>query len=342
MPTLIADLWNPEIWVKDTRERQATFPSIFTSGIIAQNQQIKEIATGAGDSATIPFFKDITDQDDEIQVEDTGPTVDNKVPGSTMKCAILNRVTKSSTTALAAQVSGGDPVSEIINALVARRLKQRQKAVLATLRGAFGSLGAADANAGALKALRVDKFDESGLDASPEQLMSVDLFIDSKALMGELADELRMGGMFVHPNVLAALEKADVTAFKEKSMGSYTIKTYREIPVYVSESLARAGGTNGYVYDTYLLANGVIGFGEKDQAGDVLDVASLQLFVDRDKNSEIIYDRTRFVAHMNGIRWTGTPAGSSATNAELQTVGNWALAFTTANRCGAVCIRTNG
>ena len=61
-----------------------------------------------------------------------------------------------------------------------------------------------------------------------------------------------------------------------------------------------------------------------------------------DKKNELIYDRTRFVLHTNGLRWTGNPAGHSASNAELQTPGNWALAWTTPNRVGAVCFRTNG
>jgi hypothetical protein len=341
MPTQISDLWVPDVWVAGMQEKQATFPSIFTSGIVSPNGELQAVATGAGNSANVPFFKDITDQDDEVQVEDTAPSTDNKITASKMVCPILNRVCMNSATALSAQVSGGDPVDRMVAAMTARRLKQRQKTLLSILRGVFGSYGAA-AGAGALSALRVDKFDESGNGASADQLMSVDLFIDSKALMGELSDDLRNGGMFIHPNVLAALEKADVTAFKEKSMGSYTIKTYREIPLYVSESLCRVGTTNGYVYETYLIGNGTVGYGEKAQLGDVIDVASLQLETVKGKNNEIIYDRTRFVLHPNGMKWKGTPAGQSATNAELATVGNWENTFASANRCGMVCIRTNG
>jgi hypothetical protein len=55
-----------------------------------------------------------------------------------------------------------------------------------------------------------------------------------------------------------------------------------------------------------------------------------------------IYDRTRSMIHVNGTKWVGTPAGQSATNAELATNTNWNLVFQTADRCGIVQIKTNG
>ncbi|MCZ7636682.1 MAG: hypothetical protein M5U12_12025 [Verrucomicrobia bacterium] len=164
----------------------------------------------------------------------------------------------------------------MIAQMVQRRLKQRQKTLLATIRGAFGSAGAAG-GAAPLKAVRVDAFDESGEDATGEQLMSIDLFIDTKSLMGELADDLMNGALWIHPSILAALEKADETSFDKASRGPWTIRTYRGIPIYVSESLVRAGSSNGYVYETYLLARGIVAWGEKPQKTDVVDVAALQM-----------------------------------------------------------------
>jgi hypothetical protein len=86
----------------------------------------------------------------------------------------------------------------------------------------------------------------------------------------------------------------------------------------------------------------VIGYGEKAQQGDTIEVASLQYWRDPDKNNAFIYDRTRCIVHINGMKWVGAPAGQSATNAELATVGNWNLVFQSASRTGIVCMRTNG
>ncbi|MCA1996440.1 MAG: hypothetical protein LDL56_04330 [Armatimonadetes bacterium] len=344
MPVSISDLWIPPVWLASVREKQATFPSLFNSPVVAGSAAATALASGAGETATIPFWKDILDQDDEIQVENTAPVTDNKITTAQMKAIACNRVTQNSATALSAAVSGEDPVGEMTAQIAMRRLMQRQKTLLALVRGAFGSGATASGAAeGCLRALRVDKFDESGTDATPDQLMSVDLFIDAKALMGELLDDLGGGAIWLHPNIVAALEKADVNAFDKQSMGAFTVRTYRGLPLFTSESLIRAGGSNGYVYDTYIFAPRVIAYGEKPQiAGNVVDVAALQLDKDLGKNNEIIYDRTRFVMHINGLKWVGTPAGQSPTNAELGTTTNWNLVLATPNRVGAICIRTNG
>jgi hypothetical protein len=49
--------------------------------------------------------------------------------------------------------------------------------------------------------------------------------------------------------------------------------------------------------------------------------------------------------HLNGLKWTpqnGVPALDTPSNAELANPANWQLIYQTANRVGAVCIRTNG
>jgi hypothetical protein len=247
--------------------------------------------------------------------------IDNIITAGVMKAVACNRVTKSSATAFSTQLSGEDPVGEIVAQMIQRRLKQRQKSLLAIFRGSFGSAGAAGVNA-PLKAVRVDAFDESGNDATADHLMGIELFINAKSLMGELADDLQNGALWVHPTVLAALELADETSFHKVSHGPWTIRTYRGIPIYVSEALVRAGATNGFVYETYLLARGIVAKGEKPQKTDVVDVAALQMEKKFGLNNEIIYDRTRFVMHLNGMRWVGTPASESPTNAELGTIAS--------------------
>ena len=92
----------------------------------------------------------------------------------------------------------------------------------------------------------------------------------------------------------------------------------------------------------YLLARGIVAWGEKPQKTDVVDVAALQMEQKLGFNNEIIYDRTRFVMHLNAMKWVGTPVGESPANAELGTVTNWNLVEATPNRVGAVCMRTNG
>ena len=348
MPVLISDLWTPAVWINGATEKQATLPSLFNSGVVTRTPELDAIATGAGTTVNIPFFKDITDQADEVQIENTGPTTDNGQPSGLMVGTVLNRVTKNSATALAAQVSGSDPVGSMTAQIAERRLKQRQTTLIATLRGLFNATAAANA-AAPLSAVRyggttAEPFIETGNTAVAANKISADVWIDTCALMGELADDLKNGVFLCHPVVKAALMKLDGASFKNgvQSGLPFTITTYREVPIFTSAALARAGTTNGFVYDSYLMTRGSVGMGEKAQQGDVVDAASLQFWRDPDKNNEYIYDRTRFLMQVLGTKWVGTPAAQSATNTELQTAANWNLVFQTANRCGVTCLRTNG
>lgn len=338
--TTISDLFTPDIWINGAAEKMAKYPSFINSGVIASSSLFDQIASGAGISANIPFFKDITDDSDGVQAEDTAPTP-GEITTATQICTILNREKAYRSTALARQVSGQDPVNAVLQQLAAGRAKRFQSAAVSVLRGAFNGLGLADA-AAPLSATRVDSFDESGTDATTEQSMSADLFITAKALMGELSNDLAGGAIITHSNVVAQLEINDKGSFRDgvESNLPFTVRTYRGVPIFVSDNLVRAGVTNGYVYETYILAPGVLAIGMKGQTNST-DVSSLQYWNDPDKNNETIYDRNRFMVHLNGMRWGGSPSAQSATNAELYTASNWTLVYSSAPRVGAVCIRTN-
>ncbi|MGN6556220.1 MAG: hypothetical protein ACTHLW_21120 [Verrucomicrobiota bacterium] len=347
----LATLWVPDIWIQGLAERQATFPALFNSGAVKTTDLLNEIASGPGKTANIPFLKDITDQANEVQVESTAPVTVNGAPGDKNIFPILNRVTKNAFTAMASNVSGADVVGHCVGSMSERRLKQYQTTLIAMLRGMFGT-GSQAANAAApLSAVRLggttaEPFTEDGDNADPDaNLFTGEMFIDATVLMGELADSLKGGALLMHPVIKGRLQKLDKLNFRTLKVESelpYELTFYRDCPIFVSSALVRAGATTGYVYDTYLLAQGTVGFGQKPQVADQADLASVSYFFDRDINDDLIWDRTRTAFGVDGVAFTGAPAGSSATDAELGTVGNWTLKYSSANRVGAVAIRTNG
>ncbi len=333
------------------RERMATFPALFNSGIVSRAPLFDALASGPGIGVNCPFLNDITDQPDEVQVEDTPPVNDYAQPGQVQYFPILNRVKKNSSNGLAKQLSGSLPMAAIIDQMVMTRLKNRQITLVSQLRGLFGTSGAANF-ASALSAVRLggvaaEPFSENGANAGPEYLIDPDKFIDTSALLGELEDDLKAGCILMHPNVKARLRKLDRLNFRTLVMQSqlpWTIETYCDIPIFVSNRLVRPGGQSGYVYETYLIVKGIIGYGEKPQQGDTTDVASIQYFRDRDTNREIVWDRSRFMLGVNGTSYTGAPANANngPSNAELTLANAWTLKFQTADRVGCAAIRTNG
>lgn len=347
----LTTLWTPDIWIPGIAEKQATFPHLFNSRAVKRTNLLTELASGPGTYAHVPFLKDITDQANEVQIENTAPTNINNAPGDVCAFPILNRVTKNSWTAMAKNVSGADIMEHVFSTMAMRNLKQYQTTLIAVLRGLFDTAGATGGATGALLNVRFggqneNTFIENGVNPADQYLMTPDIFIRTKALLGELADTLKNGCLFIHPDVLARLEILDVYGFKtliKPSELPFSITTYRDIPIFVSTALARAGTAGGNVYDTYLIAEGTIGFGEKPQLADKADMASLAYFYDRDLNDDIIWDRRRVAFGLDGTAAVpANYAASSATDAELQTAANWTLKYQTANRVGAASVRTNG
>lgn len=337
--TTIANLWTPAVWIPTIDEGARSFPSLVTSPVVQQSPLFDSLASGGGTSVNLPFFQDITDQDDGIQVENTAPTVNNLTAGTNV-APVLNRVVAFGSEALAKAVAGADPVAAITRQIALNRQKRAQKTLLSILRGLFAQ-GAAPGSAAALSACRSDVSSETGASPAAGQLIDSTKFNNATALMGELQAGLLNGVVWMHPLIRAALLNADANSFERLSRGDLLLETYKGIPVVVSNLLVRAGTTSGVVYDTYVIAPGAIAWGMKPQVAGI-DAASLQYDADVTKNQEAIYDRTRMLIHVNGTKWTGTPAGQSATDAELLTRTNWSLAFQTADRCGIVQIRTNG
>ncbi len=344
--TLIATLWTPDIWIRGLNEKMNQFPSLVSSPIVKRTPEFDALAAGGGITVNVPYFRDITGQSDAPQVEATQPT--RQVIGSGKQiAAILNRETANSATALAAAVSGTQPVEEIVGQLAVRKQKQRQTTIINICRGIFG-FSSIPGGAGALSAVRNDQFSETGANPAGNNLISTFNIIDTIALLGELADTTQGGGIAMHPTIRGALLKQDQIAFEHYSQQDGTVlETYKGYRVFVSSQLSRAGAVSGSVYDTYVFAPGVFAWGEKPQVGGplnmpVIDVASLNYWAAAQTNVGEIYDRSRFLIHPNGMKWQGTPGGQSASNAELATAGNWALDYSTADRVGIVSLRTNG
>lgn len=356
--TEIAQLWTPDIWIRGLTEKMRHFPALVNSPIVKRTPEFDSLAGGGGITINIPYFRDITDQADAPQVENTEPAY--QAIGSGKQIApICNRETANNVTALAAAVSGSEPVEEIVGQLARRRLKQRQLVMENILAGIFG-FSNAPGGAGALQANRNDVFSETGANPGANQLISTFNVVDTIALLGELADTTMGGGIFMHPTIRASLIKQDQIAFTHYSQQSGTLLTgevpgngagmveyYKGYRVFVSVNLVRAANVSGFVFATYIFAPGVFAWGEKPQVGGplnqpVIDVASLNYWAQAPSNVANIYDRTRFILHPNGMRWVGFPAGQSAANAEFATAANWNLDYETADRTGIVCIRSNG
>lgn len=353
--TSISDLWAPGIWIRGLNEKMNTLPSLISSPIVKRTAEFDALAEGGGETVNIPYFRDITDQNDSIQIEGSQPTL-QKLGSGKQIAPIFNRNSGLAASALSSAVigAGETPVEAVLSQLAMRKQKQRQSLLVSTLRGIFG-FSSVPGGAGVLGDVRNDVFLEAGAAPPATQCISPYAVADTIARLGELADTTLGGGILMHPLIRAALIKQDQISFTHFSQQSGTLLTgqavsgvqleyYKGYRVFVSNLLVRAGAASGYVFDTYIFAPGCFAWGEKAQKDGTLiaDVAALAFYQDPRLNQAEVYDRSRFLLHPNGLRWIGTPAGQSAANSELGTAANWTLDYSTADRCGMVCLRSNG
>jgi hypothetical protein len=336
-PTNIAALWNPQIWVQGAAEQMRTLPSVITSGLAVRSGFFDALASGGGTTVNIPAFHDSTDADDHIQVENT-PAVSDALRSLQQIAVMCNREKRWDVTALAAQVSGSDPVRFIMERIGMNRLKNRQKSLISILRGIFGVPGGANGvAAGSLYDITAN-----GGGIGSDNLIRRTTLTATLTLLGELADAVIDGGIMIcHPVIREALTGQNTSIALLPADNALVIERYGGLQVFSSNALVTTVGGIP-IYETFVSRKGTFAWGEKPQAGDVIDVASLQMFADKPSNNTFLFDRTRHILHPNGCKWIGVPAGSSPTNVELQNAANWQYEFDTIDRLGIVSIRSNG
>lgn len=332
--TSIADVYVPSVWIPGIREKMNKLPNLWNSPVVVKSPEFDAIASGAGQTAVVPFFGDISDIEDNVQAENTESETE-KITNSTQVAALLNRELPFERTALAATVGAlGDPLGDVLAQLAANRAKNRQLVLLNILRGLVGT---------AMSANSVGAISESISGQTTANMIDASKFNAAVAKLGELVGDLRTGLIVAHPDIIAALRDQNENAFTPPSLNNHLfIETYKGIPIVPFSRLSRAGTTDGTVYDTWILGAGLVAYGEKAQSNVIGDVASLVVDGNAAKNNVALYDRNRFLVHVLGAKWVGPIAGSSPTNAELATANKWALAFASADRIPAVRILSNG
>ncbi|MEN6637081.1 MAG: hypothetical protein ABFC56_14605 [Clostridiaceae bacterium] len=344
----IADMIVPEIWVQGMADEPIVEKNeIMDSNVVAAAPLFTRLASGAGQSANIPFFKE-PDFTDAIQAESTEPTI-NKISQIKTVAPILNREYAFGATALAVQASGTDPLGSTLRYIQRIRNRQRKETMRNILFGAFGSH--TDTTA-ALDSMRLNKCTTTGslvTSGATSNYLNLRWILDAAALLGENIDMIV--ALWVHPEIQVALTDMDVTDFVTPSDGALILKGYRNCRIYVDKNLKTTATINSVpsvpIYRTYLMSAATVARGEKPQSTNIGDVASMTTKADAATNDRKVYDRTRFLMGLNGLSWKGTPSGESATNAELATITNWELAKngdTTfdARNCGVAELITNG
>jgi hypothetical protein len=292
--------------------------AFYNSGIIAASPLLNELATAAGKTAELPFWKDL-DGSIETNYSTDDPT-DIAVPQKVVQGEQISRKAFMnqgwSVADLASELAMGAKAMDQIRARTDMYYqRQFQRRLIASANGVMADNVAND-NGDMVVSVAAESLGAQTADTR----FTRNNFTDTVFTMGDMSDEL--GVISVHSSIQAQMVKNDDIIFMPDSQGNLTIPTYMGLRVVVDDGLTvTAGTTSGFKYLSVLYGAGAFGYG--DGSPDVPVAVEREEAQGDGGGIETLWVRKTQIIHPFGFQNTGTPAGVSYTQAELRLAATW-------------------
>lgn len=304
---------------------QTTYNSSLVScGIMARDAEFDDVAAGTGTTGKMPFWKDLsgdsevlpTDGNTQLATSDIGAGLDACAINHRGKAFKVNDLVKE-LAKVQAKDPNADPMAIIANRLGVYWAGEYQRILLAVLKGAF----AATSMSGLV-------LDVTGENAAADRTINAETLIDAEGKLGDRGSGLQ--AIMMHSNTERKLRKDDLIDYIKPSEGSKPIAYYGdkrvlvndELPVETVEVGQDSNKTTKTIYTTYLFGPGAVALGEATPDYPELEKAREPL-----KGNDILITRRKNIIHPRGIKFKGSPAGVSPTNAEFAVGTNWERAY---------------
>lgn len=293
--------------------------AFFDAGIVTRNGLLDEIASGPGKIVELPFWNDL-DGSVEVNYSTDNPassaTPQKINQGSQIaRKAFVNQGWQAAD--LASELAMGGTAMEAVRARTDRYFaRQWQRRLVAACNGLLADNVAA--NSGDMV---VNVAAEATASQTANTRFNRDAFTEAAFTMGDAKSGLT--AIAVHSAVHKQMVKNDDIVYVPDSQGQLTIPTYMGLRVIVDDGMTvTAGTTSGFKYTSVLFGAGAFGYG----------VGSPEVPVEVDRGAaagdgggiETLWVRNTWLLHPFGFQQTGTPAGVSFTNTELQAATSWA------------------
>lgn len=308
--TLLTDLELPTSFAADVLNRAVELSGFFNSGIIENVTGQMDVLPSSG-FANMPFWNDLSG---DSQVAHAGVTLTiNAVDQGLDRAAVLSRGKAFGAHDLSAAFKGEDPIGFIAERFAEYWAREFDRIAAQNVKAAM-----ATTVSGASMAANV--LDISALSGDAD-LIDAEAMIDATQLLGELKTQLT--GIAMHSAVEAYLAKQDLIDYRADSEGKPDLPFYMGKRVVVSDRLAAVSS----VYPVYFFGPGAVGFA----TGTPKVPSETYREPLSDGGREALIQRQLFAMHPRGIKFSGSPAGETATDAELATASNWSRVWTAKN-----------
>lgn len=304
MTTRIQDVIQPEVFNPYVIQRTMELSALVQSGIVQNNSEFNELASGPNVLVNMPFWNDLTG--DSETMKDNGALTPGKIGSSMDVARKQGRGRAWGANGLSALLSGDDPLKAIADLVANYWTRDMQKNLISTLAGVF----AATSLGGHVHDISA----ETGEDA----LISGESFIDAGQKLGD-AKEL-LTGVAMHSNVEAYLAKRQLIEYVQEKDQSDRVPYFLNKRVIVDDGMPY--NTSTKVGTAYLFGQGAFALGNGSHPRIIpTEIARDAL---ASSGEDFLINRRIFILHPRGIKWTeDSVADVFPENSELAMGTNW-------------------
>lgn len=311
MTVRIGDVIQPEIFTPYVIKKTMEKSELVQSGIIANDPQFDELASGPNTLVNMPFWEDLDGESETMQ--DDGALTPGKIGSNKDVARKHGRARAWGANGLSALLSGDDPMGTIAERVADYWVRDTQRVLLHTLRGVFA--------AGNMSGHVHDISDHED-DAA---LVTGSGFVDATQKLGDAKD--RLTGVMMHSIVEAYLIKRQLIEYVEQTneLGmTISIPHFMGKRVIVDDAMPY--DVTGKVAEMYLFGQGAVAMGNGHHPNII------ETEVDRDSlassGEDFLINRRIYLLHPRGIKWTESDVAKEfPTNNELAEGQNWSRVF---------------
>lgn len=323
--TQLTDIITPEIYNAYMQQFTAEKSAFVQSGIAVTDERCCRNITSGGLLVNMPFWNDLSGEDEVLDDGDTELTTDKITSGKDI-CAVLYRGRAWKVNELASVISGDDPVKALMNRIADYWTRREQAVLISVLNGIFG---VQSIDSVVTKGTLVDTHlnDISGASGALAKIGG-GAILDTKQLLGDASD--RVKALAMHSAVFTALQKQQLIEYvSEASNPNIRIPYYLGYRIAaVDDNIPVEGSGASSIFTTFLFGDGAIGRNE----GSPKDLTTYETAREELKGNDLIITRRAMTMHPYGIKFTDVQtSGITPSNTELADVRNWSKVYENKN-----------
>ena len=351
----VSDVIVPEVFTPYSQQLTEEKARLIQSGVVVVSPILNQLLAGGGSTFKVPSWLDLDATDstgaDNVSSDDVAdiqaasfesgtPTDANRKDATPKKittaqeiAARMARNQSWSSTGLARELAGDDPMQAIASRVAYYWMRRLQRIFVTTFNGVIADnlLAASGSDTHTQYDLINDISGASFVDGVTN--FSAEAFIDTGTLMGDSQDQLT--AVMVHSVVFGRMQKNNLIDFIPDARGETTIPTFLGREVIVDDGMPRTGS----VYDSWLFGAGAAQIGEA--MDDVPTEVSREALAGNGGGQEILTTRRVYACHPTGHAYiqASIPDGGPS-NSDLATAANWSRRYPERKQVKFAVLRT--